>query len=160
MCLWLRVLQCMCLCDCVFMCLCLCLREMTDATKHMNKNNTQPFMPAPSPWSFKICPIKTAGSANNGRHYRVICFFCRRALQATLAASCMASIRLPSTSRWPSPDLRGWDWEESDCSGHLDHDEKEKLKLINRSIIYAYFMCQHVKRGAISLKATASDEAS
>ena len=34
----------------------------------------QPFIPAPSTWSLKICHITTAGSANNGRHYRVLWF--------------------------------------------------------------------------------------
>ena len=57
------------LCDCVMVLLCLC--ETTDASKNMTKS-TQPFILAPSTWSFKIFHITTAGSANNGRHYRVV----------------------------------------------------------------------------------------
>ena len=57
------------LCDCVLSRLCLC--EMTDTSKNMTKS-TQPFISAPSTWSLKICHITTAGSANNGRHYRVV----------------------------------------------------------------------------------------
>ena len=57
------------LCDCVLVRLCLC--EMTDASKNMTKS-THPFISAPSTWSLKICHITTAGSANNGRYYRVV----------------------------------------------------------------------------------------
>ena len=65
LCVWVSMY----VCDCVLVCLCLC--EMPEAYKNMRKT-TQPFMPAPSTWRLKICHIRTAGSTNNGGHYRVV----------------------------------------------------------------------------------------
>ena len=45
--------------------------ELDEMDIKYDKNNSA-FMPAPFTWSLNICHIKTAGSANNSRHYGVV----------------------------------------------------------------------------------------
>ena len=46
---------------------------MTDASKiNMTKTTQLVIMPSPSTQILKICHITIAGSAKNGRHYRVV----------------------------------------------------------------------------------------
>ena len=47
------------------------LEEMNNASTNMTKT-TQPILSATSTWSLNTCIIWTAGSDNNGRHYRVV----------------------------------------------------------------------------------------